>query len=196
MLAVVEDEEESTLLERVDQHSEERVLPLIDDTEHERSSGGDEIVIEYRRQLDQPHAIGKLFQQLRRDLKGEARLSSAAGPSKRQEPAGCQAARNLRLLVDATDKARHLEREVRGYALRRAPMGHGWLDPCMGAAISHIGLAPFVPAAATICWRGATDMATPRSRPHDGPDPEASGYPSPDVCNRCATGRPPRAACY
>ena len=76
--------------------------------------------IAHRRELAQPRAVGKLGQQLGRDLDREARSCRRRRPRQRHQRPFAQEAGQVRDVVVAPHERRHLARQVAGQRVQRA----------------------------------------------------------------------------
>ena len=112
VLAVVQQQEQAPLADRLDQGVQQRAVRVRRDAEHLGHGGGDEAGVLQRGEIGEPHAVAGTVRHPGRDLEREPGLARAARAGERhQARAGDQAAHFGQLGVPA-DEARHLDREI------------------------------------------------------------------------------------
>ena len=123
MLAVVDEEQQRLRPQIVDDGLPQRTSGAIADPEATGDGLHDQVGIADRRQLDQPHAVRLLTDELGRGLDHQPRLSGAAGADHRDQPMRPSECLELRQLPLASDEGGQLRRKVGAAALHGPERG-------------------------------------------------------------------------
>ena len=123
VFAVVEDEEQSSAAEMVDDGRSDRPSGLLRDAEHGRDGRRDQARVGQGPELDEPRAIIEAVGQLLRQTHGQPRLPDATGPRQRQHRSAIEEASSGRDLRLAPDERRQLTGQVAAGRLDGAQLG-------------------------------------------------------------------------
>ena len=123
VLAVVDDEERLVASDVRAQRLQQRLARLLLDVEDLRGDARDQRRVLDRCQVDEPHAVGELFEHVGGDLQRQARLAVTAEAEQRQQPRFAQQALRVGELALAADERRDLLRKIVGRRFERTQRG-------------------------------------------------------------------------
>ena len=125
VLAVVEDQQGTAVLEVRAHRLQQRPIGLLAHAEHLRRLADDQGRVADRRQVEEPDAVGKVVDLLRRDLQREAGLAQPAHAEQGQQARCAEQALDLLQLAIAADERRRLVGQVvRDLVDRQPPVAH------------------------------------------------------------------------
>ena len=81
--------------------------------------------VDYRREVDEPNAVGEFSENFGRDMHGETRLADATDTGQRDDAVFVYTLHELRNLIVATDQLAHLNRQVRSERVDRPQSAKG-----------------------------------------------------------------------
>ena len=110
MLAVVEYEQQSSILDELDQGLRHRAPEFFLDAQHRRNSLRNQPCVNKRRKLDEPHAVRILVDHVGGDLQRRTRLAQPTDAVQRHEPCLMEQVLDLSELALAPHERRQLMR--------------------------------------------------------------------------------------
>ena len=111
VIAVVQQDQRAAIAQLIGERLDQRSAGCLPDAEDGRHRPGQRSLAD-RRQIDEPHAVGKQVDRLTCDLHRQPRLAAPAGPRQRQQPCVWQQPDELGDLLLAPDEAGERRRQV------------------------------------------------------------------------------------
>ncbi len=125
VLEVIEDEQQPSITQEVDQPIGRRTAVLELEPKRAHGGGRDERGVRNRLERDEPRAVGEVIGDCLRHGDRQARLAGPAGTRDRDEPAGREESKQFVQLPGPTDEARQPRRQVPRPCVLRAERREG-----------------------------------------------------------------------